>query len=112
MLIDALEPFRSKGIENDNELLPYLQEKKAENVYDIRLQVELTPKDGKPTVVSNSNGKHLLFSFPQMLAHHTVGGCNMNVGDLLGKPSKMKYVSNRESWLTHCSNRIWYHFRA
>lgn len=32
----------------------------------------------------NSNGKHLLFSFPQMLAHHSIGGCPMRVGDLFG----------------------------
>ena len=32
----------------------------------------------------NSNGKNLLFSFPQMLAHHTITGCPMAVGDLLG----------------------------
>lgn len=84
VLTDALEPFRTEGIKNDSELLPYLQEKTSKNVFDIRLQFELTPEGGKPTIVSNSNGKHLLFSFPQMLAHHTIGGCPMNVGDLLG----------------------------
>lgn len=43
-----------------------------------------TAKDGVTTTLLNSNGKNLLFSFPQMLAHHTVGGCPMRVGDLLG----------------------------
>lgn len=84
VLTDALEPFRSEGIKNENELLPYLQEKQTKNVFDIRLQVELTPANGTPTVISNSNGKHLLYSFPQMLAHHTIGGCPMKVGDLIG----------------------------
>ncbi|KAK5100474.1 hypothetical protein LTS08_005223 [Lithohypha guttulata] len=83
-LIDALGPFRTEGIKNENELLPYLQEKNTKNVFDIRLQVELTPKGGKPSVISNSNGKYLVYSFPQMLAHHTIGGCPMNVGDLIG----------------------------
>jgi len=82
--MDALEPFRSEGIKNDSELLPYLQEKNTKSVFDIRLQFELTPEGGAPNVVSNTNGKHLLFSFPQMLAHHTIGGCPMNVGDMLG----------------------------
>lgn len=41
VLMDALEPFRTKGIDNDTELLPYLQEKEPSN-YDIRLQVDLT----------------------------------------------------------------------
>lgn len=82
--MDALEPFRTEGIKNDTELLPYLQEKNPKNMFDIRLQFALTPDGGKQNVVANTNGKHLLYSFPQMLAHHTIGGCPMNVGDLLG----------------------------
>jgi fumarylacetoacetase len=41
VLADALEPFRVKGLENDTEILPYLQEKEEENVFDIKLQVDL-----------------------------------------------------------------------
>ncbi|KAK1146300.1 hypothetical protein N8T08_003087 [Aspergillus melleus] len=86
VLLDALEPFRSAGLEpgDRDSLLPYLQEKKAANVYDIPLEVELTSAGGKHTLVSQSNAKNLLYSFPQMLAHHTITGCNMNPGDLLG----------------------------
>jgi fumarylacetoacetase len=81
--MDALEPFRTSGIKNDTQILPYLQEKK-ESLYDIKLSVELGAADQTLTNVLNSNGKHLLFSFPQMLAHHSIGGCPMRVGDLLG----------------------------
>ena len=42
VLADALEPFRTKGIENDTRLLPYLQEAEDKNLYDIKLEVELT----------------------------------------------------------------------
>ncbi|KAL2861506.1 hypothetical protein BJX68DRAFT_222715 [Aspergillus pseudodeflectus] len=86
VLIDALEPFRTTGIEpgNRDSLLPYLREKRAENAYDIPLEVEVTNAGGKPTVISHSNAKNLLYSFPQMLAHHTITGCNLNTGDLLG----------------------------
>ncbi|KAL2870470.1 fumarylacetoacetate hydrolase FahA [Aspergillus lucknowensis] len=86
VLIDALEPFRTMGIEpgNRDSLLPYLREKRAENAYDIPLEVEVTNAGGKPTVISQSNAKNLLYSFPQMLAHHTITGCNLNTGDLLG----------------------------
>ncbi|EXJ77770.1 fumarylacetoacetase [Capronia epimyces CBS 606.96] len=84
VLTDALEPYRCTGIPNDTPLLPYLEEKEKKNVYDIRLQVDITPEGQPPTTILNSNGRHLLFSFPQMLAHHTVGGCPMAVGDLLG----------------------------
>ncbi|EXJ68283.1 fumarylacetoacetase [Cladophialophora psammophila CBS 110553] len=84
VLTDALEPFRCKGIPNETNLLPYLQEKAENNVYDIRLQVDITPESGSTTTILNSNGRNLLFSFPQMLAHHSIGGCPMAVGDLLG----------------------------
>ncbi|KAL4932819.1 fumarylacetoacetate hydrolase FahA [Aspergillus undulatus] len=86
VLTDALEPFRTAGLEpgNRESLLPYLREKRAENAYDIPLEVEVTNAGGKPTVISHSNAKNLLYSFPQMLAHHTITGCNLNTGDLLG----------------------------
>ncbi|KAE8374612.1 hypothetical protein BDV26DRAFT_269631 [Aspergillus bertholletiae] len=86
VLLDALEPFRASGLEpgDRDSLLPYLREKRAANVYDIPLEVEITNTGGQPTIVSNSNAKNLLYSFPQMLAHHTITGCNMNPGDLLG----------------------------
>ncbi|KAL6232246.1 Fumarylacetoacetase [Aspergillus navahoensis] len=86
VLIDALEPFRTIGLEpgNRESLLPYLREKRADTAYDIPLEVEVTNAGGKPTVISHSNAKNLLYSFPQMLAHHTITGCNLNTGDLLG----------------------------
>ncbi|OAX76944.1 fumarylacetoacetase [Emergomyces africanus] len=83
VLMDALEPFRAQGLLPDKPLLPYLQEQKAENVYDIPLEVNLVV-NGKGTKIAESNSKNLLFSFPQMLAHHSVTGCNMRTGDLLG----------------------------
>ncbi|BCR92618.1 fumarylacetoacetate hydrolase FahA [Aspergillus chevalieri] len=86
VLIDALEPFRAPGLEpGDREtLLPYLREKRAVNAFNIPLEVEITPDGGKSTVISKSNAQNLLYSFPQMLTHHTITGCNMNTGDLLG----------------------------
>ncbi len=39
---------------------------------------------GNTTTISRSNAKHLVWSWPQMLAHHTVSGCPMRTGDLLG----------------------------
>lgn len=40
VLMDALEPFRTPGISNDTELLPYLREERN-NAFDIRLEVDL-----------------------------------------------------------------------
>lgn len=86
VLIDALEPFRAAGLEpgNRDSLLPYLREKHAENAFEIPLEVEVTNKGGQPTLISRSNARNLLYSFPQMVAHHTITGCNLNTGDLLG----------------------------
>ncbi|QDS74651.1 hypothetical protein FKW77_009299 [Venturia effusa] len=82
--MEALAPFLSKGIENDQQILPYLDEKRKENVYDIRLEVDLTTQSGETKTICKTSARNLLFSFPQMLAHHTVGGCPFNVGDLMG----------------------------
>ncbi len=40
--------------------------------------------DRSTTTISRTNSRNLLWSFPQMLAHHSVSGCPMRVGDLLG----------------------------
>ena len=38
---EALAPFLTMGIKNDQEVLPYLQQKYTENMYDIKLTVDL-----------------------------------------------------------------------
>jgi fumarylacetoacetase len=85
VLMDALEPFLSKGLDNGKRehLLPYLREKREANVYNIRLHVELKAGTGS-TIISQTDATNLLFSFPQMLTHHTITGCNLSTGDLLG----------------------------
>jgi fumarylacetoacetase len=84
VLMDALEPFVTKGIENDTQVLPYLDETGRKSHYAIDLSFSITPPSGKPTTLARTSATQLLFSFPQMLAHHTVGGCPFNVGDLMG----------------------------
>lgn len=41
VLTDALEPFKVRGLENDTELLPYLQEANDKNMFDIKLEIDL-----------------------------------------------------------------------
>ncbi|KAK3303145.1 uncharacterized protein B0T15DRAFT_402140 [Chaetomium strumarium] len=84
VLADALEPFRARAIENKTELQAYLEEKREDNVFDIKLEVDLTTAEGDTTTIGRTSSKHLIWSFPQMIAHHTLGGCPMRTGDLLG----------------------------
>jgi fumarylacetoacetase len=85
VLMDALEPFKAAGLESEVEVLPYLQEKDRKSRLNIDLSWSLTPKGGQEkTLLGKTSATQLLFSFPQMLAHHTIGGCPMKTGDLLG----------------------------
>lgn len=79
--LEALDPFRVAGPKQDPEVLPYLQYQGDKN-FDINLQVGLTPQDSSETVVCNSNFKFMYWNMAQQLAHHTVNGCNIEVGDM------------------------------
>lgn len=98
--LEALEPFRcptSTGAQTDPVPLPYLRDPKY-GAYDIALEVTIAPEDASvpPTVVSRSNFRFMYWSQAQQLAHHTVTGCNMCPGDLLGSGTISGPV--REAW--------------
>jgi fumarylacetoacetase len=80
--LDALQPFRIEGLEQMPTPLPYLQQK-GPQYYDINLEVWLQPRNSEADCISKSNFKHMYWSMAQQLAHHTVNGCNVNVGDLM-----------------------------
>ncbi|MBK8080091.1 MAG: fumarylacetoacetase [Saprospiraceae bacterium] len=98
--LEALEPFRVAGPVQEPEVLPYLQTKSSNN-YDINLDVIITTPEEKENTVSHSNFKYMYWSMVQQLAHHTVNGCNMRVGDVLASgtisgPSPDSYGSMLE----------------
>jgi fumarylacetoacetase len=80
---EALRPFRAPGQPREVPLLPYLEEPEP-MALALALAVELTPENGRPTVIARTNARELYYSFPQQLAHHTTSGCPMETGDLLG----------------------------
>ena len=80
--LEALEPFKVKGPEQDPKVLHYLEYDGLKN-YDINLEVVIQPKDDPETVVSQSNFKYMYWNMSQQLAHHTSNGCNVNIGDLM-----------------------------
>jgi len=80
--LEALEPFREDAEVQNPEVLPYLKEKKRRN-FNIILEVYLETKEGIKTLISDSNFKNMYWTVAQQIAHHTVGGCNLNIGDLM-----------------------------
>jgi fumarylacetoacetase len=101
--LDALEPFRTKGYVQEPKVFPYLEYSGNKNV-DIKLEVAIKPENSTETVVCNSNYKYMYWTMEQQLAHHTINGCNVNVGDMMGSgtisgPEQHEYGSMMElSW--------------
>ncbi|MDX1476491.1 MAG: fumarylacetoacetase [Saprospiraceae bacterium] len=81
VMLEALDPFRVAGPVQTPGVLPYLQYEGKKN-YDINLEVAIQTPTGAEVTVCRSNSKYLYWNMCQQLAHHTVNGCNMNVGDL------------------------------
>ncbi|WP_457610121.1 fumarylacetoacetase [Lutibacter sp.] len=82
--MDALEPFRCESPKQKIMPLPYLQQKRKDNSYDIKLEAILETENGDLNVLSKSNFKYLYWTMSQQLAHHTVNGCNIRTGDMIG----------------------------
>ncbi|MBL8060109.1 MAG: fumarylacetoacetase [Chthonomonas sp.] len=82
--LDAIDPFRVAGIEQDPAVLPYLNDPEP-RCYDIELEVMLkTPAMAEAQVICRSNAKHLYWSFRQQLAHQVSNGTPIEPCDLYG----------------------------
>ncbi len=80
----ALDAFRTAAPPRETPLLPYLDPQKP-GLYDITLTVSMQPEGAdRPTTVTRTNYARMYYSAAQQLCHHSIGGCPMNVGDLLG----------------------------
>lgn len=81
--LDALEPFRVASPKQEPAPLPYLQQE-GDHAFDINLEVLIAPEDNDPTLICKSNFKYMYWTMSQQLAHHTVNGCRVNSGDMMG----------------------------
>ena len=81
--LEALAQFKVSGPSQNPEVLPYLKYSGKKN-YNIELEVSIKPEDSDEQVIAKSNFKYLYWNMAQQLAHQTVNGCNINVGDLYG----------------------------
>lgn len=102
--IEALDNFRVAGPIQNPEVLDYLKFNGLKN-YDINLSVSILPeKTNIETIVCKSNFKYMYWNMSQQIAHHTINGCNLNVGDMMASgtisgKSKDSYGSMLElSW--------------
>lgn len=91
---EALAPFRvaqSPRPEGDPQPLPYLWDlnDQASGAISARLEVTIASRRMRdeglaPHRLSSGPATHMYWTIAQMVAHHSVGGCNLNPGDLLG----------------------------
>jgi fumarylacetoacetase len=92
--MEALAPFRAALLRpaGDPDPLPYLDspENRQHGGLDIQLEVWLQTaamrEAGQPAVrLTSGNAREAAYWTPaQLVAHHTVGGCNLQPGDLFG----------------------------
>ncbi len=91
--LEALEPFRAPFVRpaGDPQPLPYLDsdDNRARGALDLQLEVWLQTDKmraaGQPHQrLMRSNFQDSYWTIAQLLAHHTVGGCNLQPGDMLG----------------------------
>jgi fumarylacetoacetase len=91
--LEALAPYRVEWTRpaEDPQPLPYLESEtlRREGAFDIQLEVwlhtERMRREGEPaTRLAHTSFKHAYWSVSQMVAHHTVNGCGLQPGDLLG----------------------------
>lgn len=91
--LEALAPYRQAWTraEADPQPLPYLDSAELRRQGAINIALEVTLQSAAmreqglpPHRVSHSNFRDAYWSVSQMVAHHTVNGCNLQSGDLLG----------------------------
>ena len=91
--LDALAPFRCKPQRpsGDPQPLPYLDSpaNRSGGAFDIELEVWLQTAEMQrcglaPQLLSQSNFVDAYWTLSQLVTHHTVNGCNLRTGDVLG----------------------------
>jgi len=91
--LDALAPFRAAWTRpaDHPQPLPYLESdaNRARGGFDLQLEAlietaAMRERGEAPARLSRTTFAHSYWSVAQMIAHHTVGGCNLAPGDLLG----------------------------
>jgi fumarylacetoacetase len=111
--MEALAPFRTARNarpEGDPKPLPYLwsdhdQSRGALSIdLDVLISTQQMRQSGvQPERLSQSHSQHMYWTIAQMVAHHTVSGCNLMPGDLLGTGTLSGPTRGSEGSLTEIS---------
>jgi fumarylacetoacetase len=80
--MEALRLFRTEPPAQLPQPLPYLVDP-GRRGFDLNLSVAIEPFADQEYIVSETNSDYLYWNLSQQVAHHTITGCNLNVGDLL-----------------------------
>ncbi|MEH6648837.1 MAG: fumarylacetoacetase [Motiliproteus sp.] len=111
--LEALAPFRTSWSRDsdDPQPLTYLssQHNLDSGALDIELEVLLETESmrnqGTPAQrLSRSNFSHSYWTVAQMVAHHTVNGCNLMPGDFLGSGTQSGPAAEEAGSLLELSN--------
>jgi len=81
--MEALEPFTANAPEQTQVVLPYLREENRLN-FDIEISFDIETAHENKATAAVTNSKYLYWTVEQQIAHHTVNGCNLRIGDLIG----------------------------
>uniref|UniRef100_A0A0N4ZNN7 Fumarylacetoacetase n=1 Tax=Parastrongyloides trichosuri TaxID=131310 RepID=A0A0N4ZNN7_PARTI len=82
--IDALKPFVMENPKQEPKVLDYLKDDEP-FTFDVNLEVLIKPSNAQEaSIVCKSNLKYLYWTMKQQLVHHTINGCNIRPGDLMG----------------------------
>lgn len=91
---DALEPFRTAQRprpEGDPAPLPYLHDTDDQRYGALGIELEVAlqttamrNKGMAPHRLAHTSATALYWSLAQLITHHTIGGCNLQSGDILG----------------------------
>ena len=111
--LEALAPFRTAFQRDsaDPQPMPYLSSdaNTSAGAFDVALDVLLTTKKSRaekaePALLASSNFKEAYWSVAQLMTHHTVNGCNLQAGDMLGTGTLSGPAKGQEGSLLELNN--------
>jgi len=100
--LDAMEHFRIDTPDQNQQLMPYLQNKK-EGGFDIQLEAYLKAEKGEENLLCQTNFRHAYWSAGQLLTQQTLSGSSIEIGDLMASGAVSLSEENHYSSMAELS---------